>query len=669
MARLGRAQPIPPKLSTLLVPAGPTNAQAGNATVTATAYNAAAFGGTIANAGAASVAATAYNASVSIKPTAGSGTATATANDATVPGDVLYATSVSSNGRYLQDQNGNPYFIQGASPQLLCSMVDATDMETFFADQQSRGINSVQVHPFANNLIGANGGSVNINGDAPFTNMATLSGTVSAYWTLVDTMFDLAETYGMTVWLSAPDNISYESTIAAMTNAQCVSFGTFIGGRYKNRPNLIWSFGNDWQSGQWSATSAKYLKVLEGIRAAGDTHLVTVWLDFTDSFSTEISSRGGFTGWNGEIDLNLCYSYSLPYYQTEQAYAVSPTIPTFGGEWNYEDEHLHTEFGESTTTDETLRRSAWWTVTWGGCGTFFGQHRVWQFLSGWESDLNTTAAQENQLVAELLTSFDNWQDLVPDTGHALLTAGRGTHDGSESADPLDNDYATIAKTADGSLAIGYFPTSRAITLDTSVMTAPVTGYWFDPTNGSTTVDNPPVVHPGANSAGQHDWVLVLEGAAPVEAAAGSASAVATGNNAAASVKPTGGVATSTATAYNATVAVSVSASAGSASSSATANNATTAVKTTGGVATVTATAVNATVSTSSATTAAAGAGSATATANNAAVSVSVSAGAAATTATANQPAADNGAGIATYFRIVRLSRPGVVRLRRPRLDL
>lgn len=436
----------------------------------------------------------------------------------------LFVTAVSGNSRYLVDQLGDPIFVQGNSPQLMVGMYTPTNVATLFTDQATRGINAAQIHSIVNQNIGANTGSVNYNGDPPFTNMSTLSGTSAAtdrYWAFVDSIFDAAESVGCTIFFGVIDNISHSATVAALSDAQATAFGTFIGTRYKTRPNLVWVIGNDWQSGQWSATEAKYRKIIDGIRAAGDTHLLTVWLDYTDSFSTEISSRGGYTAWLPLIDIEAVYSYTLPYYQAEQARAVTGTHaprPVLGFEWNYEGVHYHSEFGQASTTRLTVRRDAWWAVTAGCCGQFFGQDAIIPANTGLDLSagvLGSGYATDNQVIVDVMTAHDRWQDLVPDTGSAFVTAGRGTHSTAENVDPLDNNYVTAAITADGMLAVVYlsnWASSGTTTIDVAGKisgTATITR--IDPTNGATTSDSAPFTTPGNNAAGNTDWVLVFEG--------------------------------------------------------------------------------------------------------------------------------------------------------------
>jgi hypothetical protein len=422
-----------------------------------------------------------------------------------------FIASVSTSGRYLLDQYAQPYFIQGSSPQLMCSQLGTTDMATYFADVASRGVNSCQIHLMANDGIwfqlNSNSANVTDPTNPPFSNMATLSGTNAAYWARVDTMFDLAAQKGITVWASPCENISYGGTIDGMTLAQCQSFGTFIGTRYAARPNIVWSFGNDYT--QWTR-DPKYNAVLTGIRNAGDTHLVTTWfLDNGNSWDD--------TYWDTIHQTVLGYSYGTSYTPVERGYAhtgAGAPQPVFFGEGNYEGEN--NKGYAANANAETLRRTAWWAITYGGCGHFYGQHTTWSFFTGWQTDptsgLNSPGAQSMAKIGPFMHALTGWQNLLPDTAGTLITAGAGTHDTTNGyVDPLTNNFATAAITADKKLALIYVPTVRAWTVNTSGMAGTPNGTWFDPTTGTTSAAPAPyTIPPTAHSDGAHDWVLVLQ---------------------------------------------------------------------------------------------------------------------------------------------------------------
>jgi hypothetical protein len=118
-------------------------------------------------------------------------------------------------------------------------------------------------------------------------------------------------------------------------------------------------------------------------------------------------------------------------------------------------------------------------------------------------------------MAELLGALP-WHELVP-SGTAgmktLVTAGGGSSGG--------NDYVASAAAPNGKVLLAYFPpagaANRSVTIDMTALGAPATARFWDPANGATTpiagtIDNTAphaFVAPGNNSAGAHDWVLVV----------------------------------------------------------------------------------------------------------------------------------------------------------------
>ena len=116
-----------------------------------------------------------------------------------------------------------------------------------------------------------------------------------------------------------------------------------------------------------------------------------------------------------------------------------------------------------------------------------------------------------------------WYDLVPDQAHGTLTAGYGTMitDKDHVGGVDSNDYATAARSPDGSLVVAYLPTRRTVSIDMTRLRGPVEARWFDPSNGVyTAVAGSPLANtgprnftpPGNNHDGDGDWVLVLRAA-------------------------------------------------------------------------------------------------------------------------------------------------------------
>jgi hypothetical protein len=107
--------------------------------------------------------------------------------------------------------------------------------------------------------------------------------------------------------------------------------------------------------------------------------------------------------------------------------------------------------------------------------------------------------------------------LVPDQSHSVVTSGYGTFNG-QLGSFIANDYVTAARTGDGSLVIAYLPKVRAVAVDMSKLSGPVTARWYDPSNGNMVAIGVSLANsgtrsftpPGNNSEGDSDWILLLE---------------------------------------------------------------------------------------------------------------------------------------------------------------
>ena len=191
-------------------------------------------------------------------------------------------------------------------------------------------------------------------------------------------------------------------------------------------------------------------------------------------------------------------------------------MPVLFAEGPYEDE---SGYGGYTGTPNTLRRGEYWSLTSGAlAGHMWGSYWIDRFDPAWQSHLNSQGTIELGYFKSFITAL-HWYDLVPDQTHSLITAGYGTY--TSTGTPESSNYATGAKTADGTLAVIYTPVSHTLTIAMGSFAGPVTARWYDPTaNTFTNISGSPFPNsgshnfttPGNNSAGDPDWVLLLQAA-------------------------------------------------------------------------------------------------------------------------------------------------------------
>src|SRR3989442_9565749 len=428
----------------------------------------------------------------------------------------VFPVKIGPTGRYLVDQNGVPFLIAGESPQAMIGNLSEAEAEMFLANRKAYGFNTVLIDLLCATYTGCRDDGSTFDGIVPFTQQ--LSGTSvpdlttpnEAYFARVDRILQIAAQYGFLVLLDPAETGSWLSVLQANGVDRSRQFGRYLGQRYANVPHLVWFHGNDYGD-TTEANDEVVTAVALGIKEFDTQHLHTVL--FNTSFDDPPVLSTDDPRWLPIIDLNAAYSYQATHNVVLRGYTYAPPMPVFLAESGYEFENIAV-FG---TAPRNLRAQEYWALLSGASGQVYGNRYTWQFAQGWQDQLDTPGAVQ---IADLMALFAprRWYDLVPDQAHTLVTAGLGTFD--------TPDYVTAARTPDGTLAMAYVPSARALTVDMSRLSGPVTGRWYDPASGSfATILGSPLANsglrvfatPGNNADGDEDWVLVLE-ASPVSAA-------------------------------------------------------------------------------------------------------------------------------------------------------
>jgi hypothetical protein len=439
-----------------------------------------------------------------------------------------FPLKVSENHRYLVDQRGKPFRIQGDSAQSLIANLTYAEADAYLADRCSKGFNTVNINLLERKF--AINAPKNRRGDVPFTDRDNFAAPNEAYFDFADSVIDLAASKGMLVTLAVMylgyggGDEGWWSTLTNAINTQdvCYKFGFYVGGRYKTRANILWVIGGDFTPPPGSEGEKRLHRFMEGIKAAGASQL---WAGDWNApcLSTDVRAFAS------DMDVNAVYTYGmsghdgLTYAESRTAYSYAPARPAYLKETGYEDEGLLP--GDSSS----VRKYEYWAVLGGAtAGIFFGHRDIWDFAtSGWSSGLapghspwqgalNSPGNLDMMRLGKLLDSVA-WYKLVP-SGTAgsktLITAGGGTYG--------KQDYVTAAAAADGKLLLAYLPPGASpagVAINMGSLTGPVRGRWFDPSSGIFSdiaggsfpnAGNHTFVIPGNNAVGARDWVLVLD---------------------------------------------------------------------------------------------------------------------------------------------------------------
>lgn len=442
----------------------------------------------------------------------------------------VYPVKISgSNPRILVDQNNVPFLMVGDSPQSLMVNLTSNNAAFYLADRATNGFNTVLIDAICNTYVFGPANASLLNGTLPFTN--TIPGTSfydlttpnEAYFAYVDQVVALAATNGIEVMLDPIETGGWLTTMLANGTASCRAYGQYLGNRYKNFPNIIWSSGNDFETWATPTNDAVVTAVALGIQATDPNHLQTIESDFY------VSSSLDDTNWAPIVGLNAAYTYSPTYAEVLHAYNQSSTVPTFLIEANYEYEQDGAAV-DGGNNPQYLRMQEYWTMLSGASGQLYGNHYTTAFPPGWQSYLDSPGMTQLGYMAGLFSSCA-WYNLVPDQTHVFVTGGYGVFENGISGDGsgmgtnvliAGNNYVTAALTPDGRLGMAYLPQGGTITVAMSKLQNTITARWFDPTaNAFTAIAGSPFANtgshkftpPGSNSAGDPDWVLVLQTAA------------------------------------------------------------------------------------------------------------------------------------------------------------
>ena len=419
---------------------------------------------------------------------------------------------VSPNRRYLQHEDGRPFFYLADTAWELFHRLNREEATRYLEDRARKGFSVVQAVALAE-LDGLT--APNPYGALPLVDRDPARPNPD-YFAHVDFVVQKAEALGLVVGFLPTWGKYWKTGEARVFDAASArAYGLFLGRRYQDSA-VIWILGGD-----QNVTTPDERAIIDAMAAGlkegdGGRHLITFhprgpgqsslqlqdapWLDFHMS-QTSHAARDHDTGLFVEHDL-----------------ALTPLRPTLDGEPRYEampvgfynrDRDRLDRFD-----DDDVRQAAWWSVLAGACGHTYGNNNVWQMwqpgrapiifaVTPWHQALDDPGARQMGLMRKFLEAHA-FEKLVPD--QKLVANG-----------PLAGPAKVrAARASDGTVAVFYSPRGEGFTVDKAIISAPrVRESWFDPRYGVLydmhTSDNLgfQTYQPPTSGRGQ-DWVLLLE---------------------------------------------------------------------------------------------------------------------------------------------------------------
>ncbi|HWQ92720.1 MAG TPA: glycoside hydrolase family 140 protein [Clostridia bacterium] len=434
---------------------------------------------------------------------------------------------VSQNRRFLEYQNGKPFFWLGDTAWELFHRLNREEVDRYLTDRARKGFTVIQAVALAE-LDGLNDpnpyGHRPLIGNDP-AKPDVKEGKANDYWDHVDYIVEKANSLGLYVGLLPTWGDKWNKKWGAgpevFTAQNARVYGEWLGKRFRDQ-GVIWILGGD-RPIENDTHRAILRAMAEGLHK-GDAgrHLMTFhppggkgsadWFHQDDWLNLNLRQNGHHV------------NYSQGYQNTRADYNRTPVKPVIDGEPVYEDHPISfnaKELGHSIASD--VRRPLYWDLFSGACGHTYGHHSVWQMwsparksvnnpLMPWYEAIEQPGAGQMQYARWLLESRPVLNRIPDDSiilSQEVTTAMPGT-----------GRYRFVAtRDSEGSYAMVYAPVGRAFKVRMDAIKAQkAKAWWYNPRNGK--AESIGVFE----CKGEHeftppekgedlDWVLVLDDSA------------------------------------------------------------------------------------------------------------------------------------------------------------
>jgi len=459
----------------------------------------------------------------------------ATATTARLVADEIQRLKVSENNRFLQTEDGKPFFWLGDTAWELFHRLNREDAIRYLDNRAANGFTVIQAVAIAEleglTLPNPYGYLPLLDNDP--TKPDVKEGPNNDYWDHVDFIVTEANKRGMVIgflptW-GDKWNKKWGEGPEIFTPSNAAVYGEWLGKRYQ-KAGLVWVLGGD-RPVENDLHKEIIRATARGVRQ-GDQgrHLIT----FHPTGGSGSSQHFHNDDW---LDFNMRQNghtaeFTGRYDATKVDYDLKPTKPVLDGEPIYEDHPVSFDakkFGHSIASD--VRRPLYWNLFTGAFGHTYGHHSVWQMwtedkpgvnnpLLPWSDAILQSGATQMKYGKALMESRP-FLTRIPDQ-NILVT------DRVPTSVPGAGRYQFVAtRDSEGTYAMVYAPIGRAFRVKMNVIRGPkVKAWWFNPRDGVAKLlgefENtgerdfiPP--DPGE----MLDWVLVLDDAAKNYPAPGS----------------------------------------------------------------------------------------------------------------------------------------------------
>ncbi|MCY2954471.1 MAG: DUF4038 domain-containing protein [Planctomycetota bacterium] len=317
--------------------------------------------------------------------------------------ETVYPIKVSDNGRYFVDQKDTPFFWLGTTQWQLFRGYSREDARTIIEKTKEKGFSVAQVM-----LTGVGDGTqANVYGEKPWIDNNPLTPN-EAYFKNVDAVLQIARENHLVISMT----VFHQRHRKFVTAANARSWGKWVGQRYKDAPNLVWSSA--------PATQDEFAPVMRelatGLREGdGGRHLITFKPDPAPHAS-------GFLHDEPWLDFSAIQTWKWVeqiHPMVSKDYNLKTVKPVVMGEGAYEH---GSEYGFEVTP-LWIRRQAYYTYLAGGHHSY-GHNDSWRILPTWKQALDAPGAAQMGILKKVFLDRKEWWYLVPD--QSIFATGGNT---------------------------------------------------------------------------------------------------------------------------------------------------------------------------------------------------------------------------------------------------
>ncbi|MBR0331752.1 MAG: DUF4038 domain-containing protein, partial [Alistipes sp.] len=175
---------------------------------------------------------------------------------------------VSENGRFLQHENGTPFFWLGETGWLLPERLTREEADFYLDACRDAGYNVVQVQTI--NGVPATNAYGKLSHPNGYDFSVIEAEGENGYWQNMDYLIKKAEQNGIYIGMVCIWGGLVKKGLMNVEQAQ--AYGEFLANRYKDQPNIIWFIGGDIKG---DVETASWETLARTIKSIDKNHLMT----------------------------------------------------------------------------------------------------------------------------------------------------------------------------------------------------------------------------------------------------------------------------------------------------------------------------------------------------------------------------------------------------------